>query len=659
MINSQSQKWLENNFPKFSPKIKSKRRDIISGNLIIEDYEQLSKINLENSKNEREIEKLTLKNLPLLEECFIEGCKIKELVIENCPSIKILHIQRNNLENLNFLENLTNLKELNIDNNKEIGFNCGLKHLPLSLDNFSYQGTNLEKILKDDWKEKRDRLVKLGKKNPRLFWDLTIKYEHLKTVLDSVLKEGNYEPKIIVESTDKIVTSFKKNAEDLIKENQFLQEQNSLFQEKEVQINYLEIRIQELVNLIKNQKQKIIDDFLNVLPEKDLIQQLITSYLEFKKADKQNLDNSLDLEDEYNDIKKELRKKLGNEFVRKIQHILSDCESLVNLEIELENRLKNKSLLIEGQKKNPILQLTNDESKELVLEKRKIIEEEEQTQQSQLIEFEKLKEQNLSLQLAKAKLEGRIETYEKLIPVDQKERLILELTNNPAFFKQLISQVRNYLNSKQLFINTRKETIILLQEIVNLMEQKTVVGSGKYVRLEKGSKLVVSAVKASPVPVPYVKEVIAETIPLIIDHFKGKFKNESVELFKEHLEKNDNTNEIKRQRILLTELINKHSELSSVQLVNDLLNLKDNNQFFTNEHEIYQVATNIWEDKPTLTLDDMKSTISELGKNIKFLERELKNEMSEISKFNSEINKLEKTISLQLENQIVDFDINK
>jgi hypothetical protein len=67
-----------------------------------------------------------------------------------------------------------------------------------------------------------------------------------------------------------------------------------------------------------------------VLPEKNLIKKLITSYLEFKKADKKSADNSLDLEEEYNDIKSELKKKLGREFAKKIQPILNDCETLVN-----------------------------------------------------------------------------------------------------------------------------------------------------------------------------------------------------------------------------------------------------------------------------------------------------------------------------------------
>jgi hypothetical protein len=102
-----------------------------------------------------------------------------------------------------------------------------------------------------------------------------------------------------------------------------------LFQSQEEQIHYLELRIQELINLIKIQKQKIIDDFLNILPEKELIQQLIASYLELKKTEKQKLPTRK-LERKINSTKDELEEKLGEEFLDKLQPVLTDCEQLVS-----------------------------------------------------------------------------------------------------------------------------------------------------------------------------------------------------------------------------------------------------------------------------------------------------------------------------------------
>ncbi|WNE40853.1 MAG: Serine/threonine-protein kinase PknD [Mycoplasmataceae bacterium] len=225
-----TQEWLENKFSKDVAEIESSRRDELKGDLIIESYSNLKILNLTNSKNkgkEKDIEKLILKDLLSLEECFIKDCKIKELIIDSCPNIKTLHVQKNNLNSLEFLEKLTNLEDLNIDNNKELSFNCGLKYLPLNLNKFTYKGTKLEIILKDNWKENRSELIKSVTENPRLFWDLTLKYNHLKIELDSALKKENFEPKMIVDPTDKIVTNFKNSAQDLIEENEDLRSQFS------------------------------------------------------------------------------------------------------------------------------------------------------------------------------------------------------------------------------------------------------------------------------------------------------------------------------------------------------------------------------------------------------------------------------------------------
>ncbi|CAJ0885547.1 6556_t:CDS:10 [Entrophospora sp. SA101] len=162
---------------------------------------------------------------------------------------------------------------------------------------------------------------------------------------------------------------------------QLLQKQQSQFQEQEKQINYLELRVQELTQLIKQQKQKIIQDFLNVLPEKELIQQLITTCLEFKKAEKQKLP-SRKLKKECQRIEDELEEKLGEEFVEKIQFILSDCE-----------RLKGKTFLIEEQKQT-LKQITDDkEEKELIIKHERVSQEQKEQFQSLKLEIAEMKGQ--------------------------------------------------------------------------------------------------------------------------------------------------------------------------------------------------------------------------------------------------------------------------
>ncbi|CAJ0747001.1 12905_t:CDS:2 [Entrophospora sp. SA101] len=164
-----------------------------------------------------------------------------------------------------------------------------------------------------------------------------------------------------------------KELSDRKNEIQLLKKQQSLFAEKEQQINYLELRVQELTNLIKTQKQKIIQDFLNILPEKELIQQLITTYLEFKKAEKQKLP-SLKLKKQNQRIEDELIEKLGEEFVENLQPILK---------LELEERLKGKTFLIKEQRK--LLKMNSGK------EEKELVNKHEKTSQEQMEKFQELK----------------------------------------------------------------------------------------------------------------------------------------------------------------------------------------------------------------------------------------------------------------------------
>jgi len=79
-----------------------------------------------------------------------------------------------------------------------------------------------------------------------------------------------------------------------------LQKEKELFTDQEKKIEYLETRIAELTNLIKTQKEKIINTFLNLFAEKELLQKLITIHLEFTKAKKQNLSTTRKYRKEFN-----------------------------------------------------------------------------------------------------------------------------------------------------------------------------------------------------------------------------------------------------------------------------------------------------------------------------------------------------------------------
>ena len=46
-------------------------------------------------------------------------------------------------------------------------------------------------------------------------------------------------------------------------------EENNIFEEQKKEINYLESRIQELIQLIKQRKEKIVSIFTRLLPDKE------------------------------------------------------------------------------------------------------------------------------------------------------------------------------------------------------------------------------------------------------------------------------------------------------------------------------------------------------------------------------------------------------
>ncbi|CAJ0637708.1 16346_t:CDS:2, partial [Entrophospora sp. SA101] len=117
------------------------------------------------------------------------------------------------------------------------------------------------------------------------------------------------------------------------------------------QINYLEIRVQELVNLIKNQKEKIALAYTHFCSEKETLQKLIKLNLEFtqfkeRETNSPNYDEkSEEYEEQINELKKQLRSKLTKENMNEVRLIIKDCEELVSWELELEAKTNGKIAL--------------------------------------------------------------------------------------------------------------------------------------------------------------------------------------------------------------------------------------------------------------------------------------------------------------------------
>lgn len=128
-------------------------------------------------------------------------------------------------------------------------------------------------------------------------------------------------------------------------------------QPKSDNIEYLQQIIQELTNLIRRQKGKIVQAYTFFCSEKDLLRDLINAQLDFSQTKEQRLENARDYRKRFYKLYEDLESKLSEEEMKEVEMILQDCEELVSWEFELEVKQAKKKLSIEGnQKKNTINQ---------------------------------------------------------------------------------------------------------------------------------------------------------------------------------------------------------------------------------------------------------------------------------------------------------------
>jgi hypothetical protein len=93
----------------------------------------------------------------------------------------------------------------------------------------------------------------------------------------------------------------------------------------------LESQIQELTNLIKKQKEKVVNAYLIFHSKKELAKDLINSYLEYTNSKKRELPGIRKYKKEYDKLYDELYEKLNesDELIQKIDIITKDCEELI------------------------------------------------------------------------------------------------------------------------------------------------------------------------------------------------------------------------------------------------------------------------------------------------------------------------------------------
>lgn len=258
-MTTNSQTWFNREFSKSIREIKIEY-DEFEGSLIIENYPDLSEINLADIDGK--IDKLTLKSLPNLKAIRIYNCKLEFLIIENCSEIKILNVRNNFLTNLNFIKDLSNLKRLEIDGNKQI--NSGIEYLPENLTDFTYKSTGLFEVLKSyqyDWKLYKENLLKLKEKNidfqeflflEKKYEELEEKYKNLKNqsllLLNHIRSGGSFnqdQTKEIMFNLEKEVKGIKSSKEELEIKVKELEKKVTEAEERVISINKISIPLDE------------------------------------------------------------------------------------------------------------------------------------------------------------------------------------------------------------------------------------------------------------------------------------------------------------------------------------------------------------------------------------------------------------------------------
>ena len=599
--------------------IKIETEDFEEKQLEIENYLNLEKLYLYDIQ---EIEKIKIKNLTQLQECTIWDCGVKELIIENCPQIRKLNVRRNLLTSLEFLKGLENLEYLEMDGNTGIDFRAEYFSEGLEIEKSFHDNIKLIEILRlygNNWKtckEDIQEIFELTKQNNPLkltkkFWDLKKSREELKKEVSSVTGHS---------TTSRLINT-KELVSNLGKE----------FKEKEAKIDYLEFRVWELTELSKKQQEEVKNYLSRFGSEEELLKKLIKVHLEFTKIRKQK-QPVIKLKRQKDEIYKELEEKLNNEeMMEKVEVILTNCESLVEQELEIENNLNNQSSLIKEQKQKLASQTDNSGKEKL--------KEQEETHQNQVQQSKKARSNSVITEIAglKGQITAKNEIIKELlerpltpIPENQDESLIDQLIGELKEKSTLVSeeQVKELLGAKKIFLNTRQITIKGLQNCYNKLK-----GNKKYDKAGEVGNVISAGGTVAESLTFGVPKAFGEAIIAINNSFKKRFSDKRTEEFKELL-------------------INDKDDLSILEdiIVNNkiLRNKNSETRLFSNKYEIFEIDHSIWRDKPFVAAEEMDAVIILLNKNLEELNAELDQEEKQFKRFLDDQSKNRKQFQIQI-----------
>lgn len=615
MVNNQNE--FNKEYSKEIEEIELENKDF-EGQLIIEGYSELKDLYLRVMKS---IDKITLKNLTQLQECTIWDCGVEELVIENCPQIKILNVRNNSLTNLEFLKDLDNLKELELDGNDKI--DSGLNYLPSNLEKFSYENTELTKFLKPDWetcKKEIKKLIERVEREPQRvakdFWDLDKRHKDLK---------------------NKSWTLLQGKKEDFnggnIKTKELFSKLKQEFKDKEVVINQLENQVWKLTELSKKQREEVQTHLDSFGLEKALLEELVMDYLKFVKFEKQginspNYNEELEkMEEKYKSVKKNLQSRLPKESekenMNKVQRILVNCR-------EIEIKLGEKDSLIDEQK-NQISQVTDDNKKSgEIIEFKNKLKKQEENQQKQIFITNNFFGNNNKLEIGDRTTISNQFTYninynynkelakQELTGLEKDYWLIV---NEPSSDPQKLKKSVLFLGTKQIFATTRQGTIDNLSKTHENADES----GKKYDKIALVGNYI-GEVKEIASLVPgggIVTDILSKGIPTIANLLKSRSIITHSQEFGDYLIEDEKALSLLEKTY--QSLVASQDDSKKVSPI--LTNLLKFNQSQLNQHSVFEVSKLEKERKPTS--EEMSKAIELLNNHLQEFKKELGKEIDE------------------------------
>ena len=246
----------------------------LKGNYPLSEREQIKELNLDNKQLTGELNLTSFVNLEILDCSYNQ---LTHLDLSQCDNLKTLDISNTNfISSLEYFKNLTNLVELDISDTNII---TGLEYLPDSLATFNCQGTKLGWELAPYDGDDIEKLTS-WKKHYFTWKEQGFSKEEFNQWKDLGLNLDEYQTALYLKEENISFEQFKEDFQPYHGDYQLWKtnySETKLLKEEVLNFLLLKVKFRDVTNLIKEQKDKIINAYTHFFTEKELLRKLITA----------------------------------------------------------------------------------------------------------------------------------------------------------------------------------------------------------------------------------------------------------------------------------------------------------------------------------------------------------------------------------------------